>query len=287
MSPPARESEVTDESCHAVLIDSQRLFREALHRILQVPPLTVVGQGRSLDEAVAELPPGLRLHLAIYNFGSDAEAERELPNVQALRARHPGIKSVVLTDCRQPEVLLKAVGLGVEAFLSRDISVEVLQRALELVLLGQYLLPTSLAQLLLHPARPAAPGGGRAAGLAEGGIQLPPGAAPLPDQRRTTALTPRECEILQCLTDGRSNKEIARDLDLTEATVKAHVKALLRKTQMTNRTQAAIWAMTQNLGAADRPAPAAPPPARPVPRPGDDQPARPAGLPWSKRCDLA
>jgi two-component system nitrate/nitrite response regulator NarL len=237
-----RHTEWNDpESVNAVLVASQRLFREALQRILEVPPLTVVGQGPSLDDALTHLPPGTPLHLAIYNFASDAEAERELVNVQASRERHPGMKSIILTDCQEPAVLLKAVRIGVEAFLSRNVSVDVLHRTLELVLLGQYLLPTGLANLLLDPVRaPSTP-------AFQSDADPPPPALALPDQRRTTALTPRECEILQCITDGRSNKEIARNLNLTEATVKAHVKALLRKTQMTNRTQAAIWAVSRNF----------------------------------------
>lgn len=269
MSSPSKRNWNRDEPANAVLVDPQRLFREALHRTLEVPWLTVVGQGRSLEEAVAYLPPDLRLQLAIYSFGPEAEAEHELAHVQALRALHPGIKSVVLTDCQHPDVLLKAVAVGVEGFLSRDISVEVLQRALELVLLGQYLLPTGLARLLLDPLRQTlAAGPGGAMAVPDAGLPLAPAASVPTDQRRTTALTPREREILQCLTDGRSNKEIARDLHLTEATVKAHVKALLRKTQMTNRTQAAIWAMAQNLRAA--PAPAAPAALHP-----DETPAQP------------
>jgi two-component system nitrate/nitrite response regulator NarL len=253
-----RHTEWNDpESINAVLVASQRLFREALQRILEAPPLTVVGQGQTFEDALTHLPPDTPLHLAIYNFASDAEAERELVNVQTSRERHLGMKSIILTDCQEPTVLLKAVRIGVEAFLSRNVSVDVLHRTLELVLLGQYLLPTGLANLLLDPVRvPPTP-------APQSDASLPPPALALPDQRRTSALTPRECEILQCITDGRSNKEIARDLNLTEATVKAHVKALLRKTQMTNRTQAAIWAVSRNFNfggnvAVDLPSPLAP-----------------------------
>jgi two-component system nitrate/nitrite response regulator NarL len=56
-------------------------------------------------------------------------------------------------------------------------------------------------------------------------------------------LTPRENEILGCLTEGASNKLIARQLGITEATVKIHVKALVRKIGVQNRTQAALWAV--------------------------------------------
>jgi two-component system nitrate/nitrite response regulator NarL len=231
----------TTEPVNIILIDSQRLFREALHSILETPPLVVVAQGSSPDEALANLPADTSLHLAVCSFASDAEAESQLGNIRSLRERYPNLKSVILTDCQQASVLLKAVRIGVEAFLSRNVSVDVLCRTLELVMLGQYLLPTSLAQLLLDPLQ-AMP-----ADISPSARELLPLPPVLPDQRRTTTLTPRECEILQCITDGRSNKEIARRLNLTEATVKAHVKALLRKTQMTNRTQAAIWAVSQTM----------------------------------------
>jgi two-component system nitrate/nitrite response regulator NarL len=57
-------------------------------------------------------------------------------------------------------------------------------------------------------------------------------------------LSPRETSILQCLARGASNKLIARGIKISEATVKVHVKAILRKIGVANRTQAAIWAMT-------------------------------------------
>jgi two-component system nitrate/nitrite response regulator NarL len=59
---------------------------------------------------------------------------------------------------------------------------------------------------------------------------------------KSHSLSARECEILRCLMEGSPNKLIARQFGLTEATVKVHVKAILRKTGMKNRTQAAMWA---------------------------------------------
>jgi DNA-binding CsgD family transcriptional regulator len=64
---------------------------------------------------------------------------------------------------------------------------------------------------------------------------------------RATTLSPREHEILRHLVDGLPNKAIARALDITEATVKVHIKGLLRKMNMTNRTQAAVWALSHRL----------------------------------------
>jgi DNA-binding CsgD family transcriptional regulator len=76
--------------------------------------------------------------------------------------------------------------------------------------------------------------------------------------RAMRALSERELDILRCLSQGHSNKVIARQLVIAEATVKAHVKALLRKMQVANRTQAAICA-PEFLGATARRAAAAPP----------------------------
>ncbi|MBU8541456.1 LuxR C-terminal-related transcriptional regulator [Falsiroseomonas tokyonensis] len=223
-------------SIHTIIIDTQRLFRDALRRLLEASSVDVVGEGRDVEEALRSIPTNTSLHLAICSFLSEADALRDLPRAAELRRFHPGLKLVVLADLQQHNILLGSLQAGVEALLSRDISSDVLQRALELVQLGQRVMPAELVQLLRDPAcRPTS----RTA-------QQEPAVA-ASDLSRAASLTPRECQILQCLMDGRSNKEIARDLRLTEATVKAHVKALLRKTHMTNRTQAAIWAITHNF----------------------------------------
>jgi two-component system nitrate/nitrite response regulator NarL len=77
------------------------------------------------------------------------------------------------------------------------------------------------------------------------------GSSPTGSHRRGTTyeaeLSPRECDVLTCLAQGKSNKAIARIYNLSEATVKVHLKAILRKTKTHNRTQAAIWAITHCL----------------------------------------
>jgi two-component system nitrate/nitrite response regulator NarL len=75
-------------------------------------------------------------------------------------------------------------------------------------------------------------------------------------------LSTREKSILRCLTEGHSNKCIARKINITEATVKVHVKAILRKIQVENRTQAAIWGM--NNGSLTRPTNDSPRPQFPI-----------------------
>lgn len=232
---------------NVVIIDPRRLSREALRRLISSAAITVIAEGSSLREAQRNLPSDTTAHLLIHTLDADSEIGTALPDIQRARQRYPGMKAVVLTDCSKPNLLLPAVRSGVEAFLSRNISAEVLQRALELVLNGQHLLPTNLAQLLLNPLwlRPED-------GISSDLTPPRPGTETTPrlavERSRTISLSKRECQILQCLVDGLSNKVIARELEITEATVKVHVKALLRKTQTANRTQAAIWAVNNRFG---------------------------------------
>jgi two-component system, NarL family, nitrate/nitrite response regulator NarL len=219
-----------------IILDPRRLSREALHRLLESASLAVIGEGKTLTDALQHMPPETKPDLIIHNFDTDDEAEEELPRIQEARTRFKGVKSVVLTDCIRTEVVLQVAKAGIEAILSKDISANVLQRSIELVLLGQHMFPTGLAQSLLEPARSAP--------KSDNG---PPAPSLGLDRRRATALSQREHQILRCLVDGLSNKVIARELDITEATVKVHIKGLLRKTQMTNRTQAAIWALSNSL----------------------------------------
>jgi two-component system nitrate/nitrite response regulator NarL len=68
-------------------------------------------------------------------------------------------------------------------------------------------------------------------------------------ERPNSNLSPREIEILRCLTDGQSNKVIAKRLAIAEATVKIHIKRIMRKTQVINRTQAAVWGIAAGMAA--------------------------------------
>lgn len=223
-----------------VVIDARRLSREAVRRLLEYWAFTVIGAGNSLADALADAPPDAKPDLIVYLFESDDEVERELPRIAVARSQFAGVKSVVLSDCTRTDVLLRAMRASVEAVLSKDISSDTLRRALELVLLGQHMFPRGLARMLLEPVAEPAP---------EARAVLPVPLLPLiPDRQRATTLSVREHEILRCLVDGLPNKAIARALDITEATVKVHIKGLLRKMNMSNRTQAAVWALNANLG---------------------------------------
>ncbi len=227
----------TRPQAQVAVVSPQQLYLDALQRLLRSPAYTIVGAGRTLDEALQDKTSCSALSLVVYNLDADEEVEQELDNIRAVHERFPRAKSVILADCRHPSTNLKVIQAGIEAILSRDISIDVLRSSLELVLLGKCILPAELARPLLRQNR-----GGMA-----GDTQIPP---PVPEAipgqgaQDTALLSSREHQILQCLINGLTNKAIARDLDISEATVKVHVKALLRKTRLANRTQAAIWALS-------------------------------------------
>src|SRR4051812_43819098 len=114
---------------------------------------------------------------------------------------------------------------GADGYLMKDVSPEALIQSLELVMMGEKVFPTNLAAMLFDLNNASSP------------------------MNSIRGMTPREHEILQALVTGASNKLIANRLGITEATVKVHLKTLLRKIDVNNRTQAAIWAMNNGVTA--------------------------------------
>jgi two-component system, NarL family, nitrate/nitrite response regulator NarL len=202
------------------LVDPNQLFRDGLTRVLTGEACTVVGEARTLAEARGQVQNAANLDLLVADFSPDADADAAC--IEAVRTWHTRTKVVILTSEQSHGAVLKATRWSVDAYLTKDMSADVLMRSFQLVLLGQEIFPT---KLMLS---------GFLGGPAEN----------TPSRRAALhGLTPREAQILCCLKAGDTNKTIARKLDISEATVKVHLKALLRKVRVNNRTQAAIWAM--------------------------------------------
>ena len=215
------------------LIDPDRLFREGIKRILDDSAYETVDEARSLEEARGLFATGERVDLVALDVG-DWEAAGIGEFLHELRARIEGVKVVVLTSDRSRGTIGKAIGWSVDAYLLKDMSPEALTRSLQLVMLGQQIFPTRLMASLLQAeaVEPAAEGPSK-------------------------GLSPREVQILRHLMNGYSNKAIARALEISEATVKVHLKALLRKVRVSNRTQAAVWAMNNGIAGQPEDAPRA------------------------------
>jgi two-component system nitrate/nitrite response regulator NarL len=205
------------------LIDPDRLFREGIKRILDDSAYETVGEARSIEEARGLFASGERIDLVALDAG-DWEADGIGEFLRELRARLEGVKVVVLTSDRSRGTIGRAIGWAVDAYLLKDMSPEALTRSLQLVMLGQQILPTGFMASLLQAET----------------VEPPP-------EGPSKGLSPREVQILRHLMNGYSNKAIARALEISEATVKVHLKALLRKVRVANRTQAAVWAMNNGI----------------------------------------
>ncbi len=237
------------ETACILLIIPGRLFRDCIQSVLQRPNRIVVSDcenWRQVDEKLQSLPqPDLVI------VGADPAGMAEtFTGVRELKSRLPQARWIVLTPGTNPEFVRQAVDVGVDGLLLEDSPGEMLQLLTELVLLapsgtsnGHTRAPTD--HLLngnghSRPPLPATP-----PMRVMDGHQDDRRAYHHDDEPRRTnhqGLSVRENEILQCVAEGCTNKVIARQLHITEATVKAHVKALFRKMKVTNRTQAAIAA---------------------------------------------
>ncbi|ANK79453.1 MAG: hypothetical protein TEF_00620 [Rhizobiales bacterium NRL2] len=206
----------------ATIIARDALLREGLKSMLKDSEFSIVEELPEIDDS----PPYENDGTALVLFDA-ASCDDVAAGLQMARARFPGAFIAVVSDSREAATFRTCIGAGADGYLVRDVSREALLQSLRLIMLGERVLPTSLA----------------AEAISDGMAQpLDRGA-----ELGALGLTEREQTVLRHLVDGDSNKEIARRLGVTEATVKIHMKGLLRKLRLTNRTQAAVWAIEQGI----------------------------------------
>ncbi|HSJ99291.1 MAG TPA: response regulator, partial [Myxococcota bacterium] len=185
-----------------------------------------VGSGEEGVRRARELPADLIL-LDVKMPGMNG-----IDTLRALRAAGVRAAVVMLTMSREDADLGAALRAGAQGYLLKDIEPEELVPALEAALKGNNVVARELVGSLARLV---------------GGTSVPAPAAPRPPAP-FAELTPREREILECIADGMSNKMIARALDITDGTVKLHVKAILRKLGMRSRVEVAVAAVEHGLG---------------------------------------
>ncbi len=144
---------------------------------------------------------------------------------------HPELPVVMLSGSADPVKMRKALDIGAAGFITKSATAEVMLSALRLVLAGGIYVPPDMLR------------GG--SGVTDQAVRVDPPNASRPGN--PTALTARQREVLACLGQGKSNKQIARELDLSENTVKIHVAAILRLLGVDNRTQAAVLARERGI----------------------------------------
>lgn len=246
------------------LIDRCRLCRDCLRAVLDAHAFPVVGMAGDLEEAHARLGNGLEPGLILFDY--DENEPRALEALPRVRQAATDSARIVLLSCRfSLPKLRRALAAGADTGFGKNVSADSLLHYLQLVMAGEKVFPGELTEALLKGAEPAeracpveapmeTPDSVPAAPSAP--VRATPPVPPSPLSRAAAPpvrpaspaadLTPRERDILTCLVDGNSNKVIARRLDIAEATVKAHLRSLLRKIHAANRLQAVAWAVRRS-----------------------------------------
>jgi DNA-binding NarL/FixJ family response regulator len=212
------------ETVRLVIADDHELAREGLRSVLaRERGLEVIGEATNGREAVS-LCHRLRPDLVLMDVRMP-EMDG-LAATRAIKAELPRTSVIIVTMHEDPDYLLEALQAGAAGYVLKDSSKREIVTAVRQVLRGESLLPSALAaQLLRRLTRDT---------------QSPGPTLPEP-------LTSREREVLQLLVEGRTNREIAAHLVISVGTVKSHVEHIIRKLEVSDRTQAAVRAITLGL----------------------------------------
>jgi NarL family two-component system response regulator LiaR len=205
-----------------LVVDDHAVVRQGLRTFLALQDdIEVVGEAGDGESAVAEAerlaPDVVLMDLAMP--GTDG-----VTAIRTLRERVPDARAIALTSYSDDERVFGAVRAGAAGYLLKDTDPAELVAGIRTIAAGQGLLSPAVAARLLEE-------------MADGG-----GARP-----EAAHLTPREREVLILIARGRSNKRIALELGVAEKTVKTHVGHVLAKLGVTDRTQAALWAVRHGL----------------------------------------
>lgn len=205
-----------DQTIRVFLLDDHEIVRRGIADLLHAEPgFTVVGEAGTAEEAVRRIPAA-RPHVAVLDTrlpdGSGIEVCRDV------RASNPEIRCIILTSYDDNDAIFAAVMAGAAGYLLKEIRGRSLVDAIRQVAAGKSLLDPAVTERLLTRLRDGEP-----------------------TDQRLAALTDREREVLNLISDGLTNRQIGERLFLAEKTIKNYVSGLLAKLGMQRRTQAAVY----------------------------------------------
>ncbi|WSB38822.1 response regulator transcription factor [Streptomyces scopuliridis] len=204
-----------------LLVDDHQVVRRGLRTFLEIQDdIEVVGEASDGAEGIAraeELRPDVVL-MDIKMPGTDG-----IEALRKLRELDNPARVLIVTSFTEQRTVVPALRAGASGYVYKDVDPEALAGAIRSVHAGHVLLQPEVAGALLAQDEPGS------------------------GQGRGTSLTDREREVLTLIADGRSNREIARALVLSEKTVKTHVSNILMKLDLSDRTQAALWAVRHGV----------------------------------------
>jgi DNA-binding NarL/FixJ family response regulator len=224
-----RSADGAPEPIRALIVDDHALFRRGLEMVLESEPdIELVGQASDGEEAIqraGESLPDVVLMDIRMPRSSGIEACRALKNVA------PSAKIVMLTISDEEDDLFDAIRAGASGYLLKDIPLDEVADAVRAVYGGQSLINPSMAAKLLTEF----------AALARREEDETPQQVPAP------RLTEREIEVLRLVARGMNNRDIAKELFISENTVKNHVRNILEKLQIHSRMEAVMVAVREKL----------------------------------------
>lgn len=207
-----------------IIIDDHTLFREGLQRLLvrhDIDVISSVSNGNEgLNSILKHNPDIVLLDLRMPNVSG-------IEVLKNIRAKNKSLPVVMLTTSDDEKDLIDALKNGASGYLLKDMEPDALVVALKDVLKGETIVAPNLVQILakFHQGD-------------DSEINI---------TNLISTLTPRESEILELLAEGQSNKLIAKNLGISDGTVKLHVKAILRKLEIHSRVEAAVIAVEHGL----------------------------------------
>jgi NarL family two-component system response regulator LiaR len=206
-----------------MIVDDHGIVRQGLRTYLDLlEDITIVAEAENgLDalEKVKQFNPEIVLMDLVMPEMDGIEA------TQKICGSYPGVKVIVLTSFTEDEKVFSAIKAGAVGYLLKDISPPDLAKAIQAVHSGEtHLHPEITKKLMNQFVSP------------KSDIEIAP-----------AELTPREMEVLQLIAQGLSNKELAHKLTISEKTVKTHLSSIFSKLHLSDRTQAAIYALKHNL----------------------------------------
>lgn len=214
---------MTDKT-RVLIIDDHPLFRRGVSQLLELNQgFELVGEAASGQEGI-DLAKRLEPDLILLDL--NMKGMSGLETLSTMRDLEIDARIILITVSNAPEDLVAAIRAGSDGYILKDNDPDDILRLIDAAMHGQTAISPELTSLL-------------ATALREERVL---------EQRNHASLTERENAILKCLAAGKSNKLIARELDIMESTVKVHIRNLLKKLKFRSRVEAAVWAVAHGLG---------------------------------------
>jgi two-component system nitrate/nitrite response regulator NarL len=214
---------MSENRTHVIVVDDHPLFRKGVVELLQLDPVFQVdGEAGNYDDAIAAVVEK-KPDLVLLDLNMKGTSGIEI--LSSIKRFDPSIRVIMLTVSDNPQDLIQAIRAGVDGYLLKDLDPDEILKSLRQGIDGKTVLSPTMMRALADTFKSET--------------------AQETEYRNLDELTNREKAVLQCVAKGLSNKAIAQQLQISDGTVKVHVKHVLRKLNFRSRVEAAVWMADQ------------------------------------------